>query len=410
MNQEFVMVVFGHEMKIQYLCKTLIQHSTNQMKQHIFIAGSGGIGQAAGLLLAQSKEMDFQLFFGDISQSAIDSAVRFVEEGLPGNQKCTGILMPMEGSHAALDDALAESGIVLDCLPGNQAPRMAALAKKHGCHYANLTEYVQETKEVMLLSQDAETAFVLQTGLAPGFINILAHRLFQEFCRDFQVETAKSMTMKVGAISQNAPSPHYYAFTWSPIGVATEYLKDAEVVRDFQKMYVPALSGLERIIIDGDEYEDNFTSGGAADLPDAFAGKIQNLDYKTIRYPGHYQWVKNTLSTLVHSDDKIHDLEKIMLDNIPSVEDDMVVIYASVEGKDHLGRLRRKERSYKILPTIIGTKKLRAIQTTTAAPLCEVAYMLLKNGWKGTMLQSQLPTLEFLNGPFVSAVYGKYSE
>jgi len=50
------------------------------MKQHIFIAGSGGIGQAAGLLLAQSTEMDFQLFFGDISQSAIDSAVRFVDE------------------------------------------------------------------------------------------------------------------------------------------------------------------------------------------------------------------------------------------------------------------------------------------------------------------------------------------
>src|SRR5690606_9797757 len=224
-----------------------------------------------------------------------------------------------------------------------------------------------------------------------------------------QNEIADSMTMKVGAISKNAPSPHYYAFTWSPIGVATEYLKDAEIVRNFKKMLVPALSGRETIIIDGDAYEDNFTSGGAADLPDAFSGKIKNLDYKTIRYPGHYQWVQHTLSTIQNVDDKIKALEDIMLENIPSVEDDVVVVYASVQGPDKNGRLRRKEKSYKIFPSIVGHKKLRAIQTTTAAPLCEIAYMLLKNNHKGVILQSDVHCLDFLNGPFVSHVYGMYS-
>jgi saccharopine dehydrogenase-like NADP-dependent oxidoreductase len=287
---------------------------------------------------------------------------------------------------------------------------MASLAKKHHCHYANLTEYVQETKDVIEISQNADTAFVLQTGLAPGFINILAHKLYEEFCSEYQVSIVNSMHMKVGAISKNAPSPHYYAFTWSPIGVATEYLKDAEIVRNFKKINVPALSGLERIIIDGDEYEDNFTSGGAADFPDAFAGKVKDLDYKTIRYPGHYQWVKNTMSTIMNTDNRIKALENIMLENIPSVEDDVVVVYASVEGKDSLGRLRRKEKSYKIKPSFVGHQKLRAIQTTTAAPLCEVAFMMLKNQWKGTILQSQLETDEFLNGPYVSSIYGRYDD
>ena len=157
-----------------------------------------------------------------------------------------------------------------------------------------------------------------------------------------------------------------------------------------------------------DRYEDNFTSGGAADFPDAFAGKVKDLDYKTIRYPGHYQWVKNTMSTIANSDDRIKALENIMLENIPSVEDDVVVVYASVEGKDINGRLRRKEKSYKIFPSMVGKKRLRAIQTSTAAPLCEVAYMLLTHPWKGTILQSQLSTRDFLNGPFVTAIYGKY--
>ena len=97
-----------------------------------------------------------------------------------------------------------------------------------------------------------------------------------------------------------------------------------------------------------------------------------------------------------------------MLENIPSVEDDVVVVYSSVQGKDQKGRLRRKERSYKIFPSVVGHKKLRAIQTTTAAPLCEIAYLLLTHKWKGVILQSQVPTLDFLNGPFVSSVYGVY--
>ena len=378
------------------------------MQAKIFIAGSGGIGQAAGLILAESKEMDVTLYFGDISQQAIDSARDFIREGTTKNINTHGILMPESGSNAELDDAQQSCDIILDCLPGSQAPRLASLAKKFACHYANLTEYVQETKDVIEIASDASTAFILQTGLAPGFINVLACRLYEEFATEYGNEIVDSMTMKVGAISKNAPSPHYYAFTWSPIGVATEYLKDAEIVRNFKKMMVPALSGRETIIIDGDAYEDNFTSGGAANLPDAFAGRVKNLDYKTIRYPGHYQWVQNTLSTIQNVENKIKSLENIMLENIPSVEDDVVVVYASVQGKDRNGRLRRKERSYKIFPSVVGHKKLRAIQTTTAAPLCEIARMLLTHQWKGVILQSDVPTLDFLNGPFVSQIYGMY--
>ncbi|MFZ1703625.1 MAG: saccharopine dehydrogenase C-terminal domain-containing protein [Saprospiraceae bacterium] len=378
------------------------------MKANIFIAGSGGIGQAAGLILAESNDLDVELYFGDISENALTSASLFIKEGSTKSISVHTILMPKEGDSQELSNSLDICDIILDCLPGSQAPKLAKLAKHHKCHYANLTEYVQETKDVMEIAKDADTAFVLQTGLAPGFINVLTCRLYQEFCQDFGNDIVDSMTMKVGAISKNAPSPHFYAFTWSPIGVATEYLKDAEIVRNFKKMMVPALSGRESIIIDGDAYEDNFTSGGAANLPDAFSGKVKNLDYKTIRYPGHYQWVQNTLSTIQNVESKIKSLENIMLENIPSVEDDIVVVYASVQGKDSQGRLRRKEKSYKIFPSVVGHKKLRAIQTTTAAPLCEIAHMLLTHKWKGIILQSDVPTLDFLNGPFVSRVYGMY--
>jgi saccharopine dehydrogenase-like NADP-dependent oxidoreductase len=384
-------------------------NKNNQMKSSIFIAGSGGIGQAAALILAESDLMDVTLYVGDISQKALDQAIDFVSKGCTKDVKISGILMPKEGSNDQLDAILQQSDIILDCLPGSQAPRLAKMAVINKCHYANLTEYVQETKDVMALSQNAETGFVLQTGLAPGFINILAHKLYQEFTSEFNVDVVDAISMKVGAISRHAAAPYYYAFTWSPIGVATEYMKDAEAVRDFKKVMIPALSNTQRLIIDGEEYEDDFTSGGAADLPDALAGKVKNLDYKTIRYVGHYQWVRDVISELGDQPNVIDALEAKMLATIPSIEDDLIIVFASVQGKDEHGRLRKKEKSYKIPPTKVGNQTLRAIQSTTAAPLCEAAYMLLSNKYKGTVLQSQLDTDDFLNGPFVSAIYGKYN-
>jgi len=378
------------------------------MKAKIFIAGSGGIGRAAGLILGDSAHFDVELYFGDINAEMCDSAEKYVNDNLINKISIHKILMPLEGATEAMEKAIANCDIILDCLPGSQAPRMARLALKHHCHYANLTEYVAETNEIIEIAKDADTAFVLQTGLAPGFINVLANRLFEDFTSEYGVEKVDRIGMKVGALSKHAPSPHFYAFTWSPIGVATEYLKDAEIVRNYKKIKVPALSGRHTIIIDGDEYEDNFTSGGAADLPDAFAGRVKDLDYKTLRYPGHYAWVEGALTTIPHGEDKIKSLENIMLENIPSVEDDVVIVYASVQGKDKNGRLRRKEKSYEIYPSTIGNQRLRAIQTSTAAPLCEIAYMMMTKGWKGLKLQSQIPTEEFLNGKIVSRFYGNY--
>lgn len=379
------------------------------MKPKIIIAGAGGIGKAVGLILACSEALDCNIVFGDISKDALKSSVKFVKKGSNKKVVPETFLMSKSGSNASMKKHFQEADIILDCLPGSVAPRIAKFARDFKMHYANLTEYVNETEEVIKIAKGAKTAFVLQTGLAPGFINVLACKLFEEFTTQNKVTKVDQLKMKVGALSQHALSPHYYAFTWSPIGVATEYLKEAIVVRDFEKVLVSALSGRERIIIDGDEYEDNFTSGGAADLPDAFAGKVRDLDYKTLRYVGHYQWVETVLSSFPQGADKIRLLERIMLNTIPSVEDDEVLIYAAVTGKDNKGRLRSKEKSYKIYPSMVGTKKLRAIQSTTASAICQIAYMMLNTkGMKGPILQSQLDPEEFLNGPFVKEIYGGY--
>jgi len=375
------------------------------MTKKIFIAGSGGIGEAAGLLLREWSTFELDIFIGDISEANLIKAKDFITRNSDRTSPVETVLMAPEGINDAMKDAFERSNVLLDCSPGSQAPRLARFARDFKMHYANLTEYVAETEEIMELAKDAETGFILQTGLAPGFINVLAMSLYRGFTERFENEKVENVGMKVGAITAHAHQPHFYGFTWSPIGVATEYVKSSRVIRDYKIVKKPALSSRETIVIGGRTFEADLTSGGAADLPDFFEGKARSLDYKTLRYTGHYDWVESLIRKLPKDASLPARLEKVMLEEIPSVEDDLVLAQASVDGFDSGGRRRMVEKAYFVEPIEINGQRLRAIQTTTAAPLCESAAMLLTGNYKGVILQSQLDPGEFLSGDFVSRVY-----
>ncbi len=374
------------------------------MNHHIVVAGAGGIGRAVALLLASYPGIQGKILIGDRSLDHAVKAANWVNEGKTHPIEVSGFELPEEGIES-FDHVGAKGGVLLDCLPGIQAPRMARFALRHEMHYANLTEYVAETEEIIRMAADASTGFVLQTGLAPGFINLLARNLYEQFVEIHGRNEVEHIGMRVGALTRHTQEPHFYGFTWSPVGVATEYVKQSLTIRDGEKIWKDALSERETMIIDGQTYEADLTSGGAADLPDAFLGIAKNLDYKTLRYPGHYEWVEDIRKKTENEANPIQALEDAMLAAVPAVEDDLIVIYASVSGRDEHGVLRRIEKSFNIGPIEVGGKRLRAIQSTTAAPLAECARLLLKGKWKGIIQQSDIDTESFLSGPFVNKVY-----
>ncbi len=375
------------------------------MTNKIFIAGSGGIGNAVAILLREWATNPIEVYLGDVSEANLNKTKTFVTNLSKRESPVNTVLMTKDGINDAMKSAFDECGILLDCSPGSQAPRMAQFAKDFKMHYANLTEYVAETDAVIKIAEGAETGFVVQTGLAPGFINVLAMSLYNEFVEKYENEKVERIGMKVGALSIHAHAPHFYGFTWSPIGVATEYVKTALVVRDFERVQLPALSERERIIINGFVYEADLTSGGAADLPEFFNGKAKNLDYKTLRHEGHYEWVEGLIKKLPFDENLPQNLEDVMLEKVPSVEDDFVIVHSSVEGFDLQGKRRMVEKAFHIKPLELNGHFLRAIQTTTAAPLVECADMLASNKYKGVVMQSDIDPKEFLTGKFVSRVY-----
>jgi len=373
----------------------------------IIIAGAGGMGSAAGLILKELGSFAVDLHLGDSREDRAQAAADWIRAGSDKPGEVTAFHLPPDGSTPELDGLLHGADLLLDCLPGEQAPRMARLARRHRLHYANLTEHVQETAEVRQIAAGADRGYILQTGLAPGFVDVLAHDLFQRFCADYGVAAVERIVMRVGALTTVAEPPHFYGFTWSSIGVATEYVEPSTVVRDFVTLARPSLDELRPVVIDGVVYEEALTSGGAADLPEALAGRVKDLDYKTLRYPGHFGWVKGVLDGAPAGVDRVGYLHDRMRETVPFVDtDDLVVILAAVEGRDADGVRRRLESTRRIAPRRVGHHRLKAIQATTSAALAEAAGLLLTHGHQGVCLQSQIDPHQFLSGPFVGALYG----
>ena len=378
------------------------------MKKHhtIIIAGAGGIAQAVVLMLAEWCKVPQTIFIGNRTLFKAQKLAEWIEDGITKSCNIKSFHLSEDGLTKEMKEIFNQGEIILDCLSGTQAPIMARYANDYNMHYANLTEYIAETQQIIKLAKNTTTGFVLQSGLAPGYINVLANHIFKEFCSDYQVNKVDSLEFKVGALTKNAVAPHYYGFTWSPVGVATEYIKEAKVIRDFKKTRLPSLSERTTIIIDGITYEEDLTSGGAANLPDALAGKVKTLDYKTLRHSGHYAWIQEQINNLGTIDKPIEALQRIMENQIPYIEDDQIILYAAIQGKDTHGTLRRREISKRILPLKVGKYQLRAIQITTAAPLIQSAQLLLESSYEGVVLQSEIDSKAFLNGNFIIPIYG----
>lgn len=279
---------------------------------------------------------------------------------------------------------------VVSCLPYDLNIGVAQAAHAAGIHYFDLTEDVPTTKAVLDLSETSQGVMAPQCGLAPGFIGIVGASLAKSF------ESLRSIELRVGALPQNPRGLLGYAFNWSPEGVVNEYLNDCEVIRDGRKMLVPAMGQLETIVINGIRLEAFTTSGGLGTMCDTYSGEVDQLNYKTMRYPGHCDLMRFFFEEL-HMKERREDAGEILVNAKPPVSEDVVYVHAAVEGQKN-GELLREEFVEAYYPLEIAGHSWRAISWTTAASICSVVEMVAdgKLPQKGFIKQEEIPLETFL--------------
>lgn len=340
--------------------------------QKVAVLGLGKVGSLVGALLTRSG----------FSVLGVDAAMI----SNPGFSTRTADVADTQAMKAVLSGQDA----VISCLPFHLNVAIARVAHDQGLHYFDLTEDVPTTNAIRAMAATARGVMAPQCGLAPGFIGIVGAHLAKRF------EKLRSIELRVGALPQHPRGKLGYALNWSPEGVINEYINDCEVLRDGKPQMVPALEGLETILVHGLVLEAFTTSGGLGTMCETYAGKVDELNYKTMRYPGHCELMRFLLNELYLRDER--ELANRLLRNaLPAVDEDTVFVHAAVEGlKD--GRLCRDEfvRSYPQM--MLDGKSWRAISWTTAASICAVVEMVARGALpaKGFIKQEEIDFAKFM--------------
>lgn len=329
----------------------------------VLILGAGKIGALISGLLAESGAYRVQL--ADVNGKAAESVARaHAHANLAGfelDAANSQALMAHLKTHPA--DAVI-SGLPYYCNVG-----VAEAARQTGMHYFDLTEDVQVTRSVRAIAAAAGTAFVPQCGLAPGFISIAANELISHF------DEPRTVKLRVGALPQHPSNVLKYSLTWSTDGLINEYGNSCQSIVDGRMVDAAPLEGLEEISIDGTLYEAFNTSGGLGSLGETYGSRVESMNYKTIRYPGHCAQMRLLMNDLKLNRDR-GTLKRVLENAVPQTLQDVVIVYAAVSGMQD-GELREENYVNKIYPQLIAGRLWSAIQVTTAAGITSVVDLTL---------------------------------
>jgi saccharopine dehydrogenase-like NADP-dependent oxidoreductase len=349
----------------------------------VAVVGAGKIGSTVVDLLTTCGVYDVMLL--DASAAAL--------AGLKPHPRLTTAVLAIDDPEP-LAARLAGRFAVVNCAPFHLTVAVARAAAAAGAHYLDLTEDVAASRVTRELAETSETAFIPQCGLAPGFITIAAWELAKHF------EELHDVRLRVGALPRYPSNALNYNLTWSTDGVINEYCEPCEAVLNGRLREVPPLEECEEFALDGVTYEAFNTSGGLGTLCQTLEGKVRNLNYKTIRYPGHAAIMKALLNDL-NLRNRRHILKDILENAVPATLQDVVIVFVTVSGlKD--GRLMQETYVNKIFAQVVGGELKSAIQITTAGAICAVLDMLAQGQLpqRGFIRQEDIPLADFLANRF----------
>ena len=262
-----------------------------------------------------------------------------------------------------------------------QLARAAIEARVNFCDLGGNNAVVASELALDAEARAAGINIIPDCGLAPGMVSVLAAHGAARF------DELEAIHIRVGGLPQHPRPPLNYQIVFSVEGLINEYVERARVIRGGQIIEVESMTEIEALSFPApfERMEAFQTSGGTSTLPDTFHGRLQELDYKTIRYPGHCQQFKLFVDLGLAMGEEI-DLDgtrvrprrllgELLQRHLPADEPDVVLIRLAfrgrIKGKDT--RLR-----YDIIDRFDALTGLSAMMRTTAFPASVIAQMMAR--------------------------------
>ncbi len=244
-------------------------------------------------------------------------------------------------NHEEVTELMSDFNVVISCVTYKHNYELAKCALQAGANFIDLggnEEIV--AKEFLLdeLAKERGITIIPDTGLAPGLVSILAAAGAEA------MEEIYEIRLRVGGLPVQPQPPLNYSLCFSVDGLINEYIEDATVIRDGKLTRIRSLGEVEPIHFPAPFHimEAFTTSGGISTLPKTYGGKVQNLDYKTIRYRGHCDQIilLRDLGLFETEELKIDStaiapralMQALLREKLPKDEPDVVLLRVTVTG------------------------------------------------------------------------------
>jgi lysine 6-dehydrogenase len=252
------------------------------------ILGAGRQGTACAYDLARFGEAD-RIILADANREFAQKSVERLRRLLPVSTATRlDVLAVSVRDHAALVKALREASAVMSAVPYYFNPLVAKAAIEAAVPMCDLGGDIQVVQEEQRLSDAARTAgisIIPDCGLAPGINNLLAVYGME------RLDETSSVQIRCGGLPRAPKPPLGYRLAFNLEGMLNNYFGKAYVLRNSQVTEIESFTELEEIRFPKPLgiCEAFVTAGATSTCPWTFEGRLESYDYKTVRYPGHYE-------------------------------------------------------------------------------------------------------------------------
>jgi len=276
----------------------------------------------------------------------------------------------------AVVDLMRGHASAISCVNYWYNEKLARAAIAAGTNFCDLGGNNTVVDAELALDAEAKAAgvnVVPDCGLAPGMVAVLVAHAAAQFT------SLEEIHIRGGGLPQTPKPPLDYQLVFSVEGLINEYIERARIIRDGRIAEVESMTEVESL-----EFPEPFgtmeafqTSGGTSTLPETFLGRVRELDYKTIRYPGHCAKFKTMIDLGLCSSEPVGGvvprrlLGELLVRRLPHDEPDVVLVRVEVAGGGK--RLR-----YDIIDRYDAKTGLSAMMRTTAFPASIVALMMAR--------------------------------
>lgn len=278
-----------------------------------------------------------------------------------------------------------DNDVVISAIPYFYNYELTKIALSTITHFLDLggnNQIVNKQRSLIEQAKKNESIIIPDCGLAPGIASTITRDIVEN------LKNINYVKIRVGGLPINPKPPLNYQIVFSPNGLINEYIEDSIILQNKDIINKKSMTEIEKIMFPKPfgELEAFLTSGGCSTLPYTYRDKINYLDYKTVRYPGHCEKFKLLIDFLL-GDEKTIKINNINLNtrdifieflkkNLPINQRDVVLLKILTQGEKN-GKLINM--NYTLIDYYDVENNLTAMMRTTGFPVSVIAQMIERN-------------------------------